>query len=83
MRNDRIAQHRIGQLREHRCLHGRHDLARLGTEHREAENAVIARTDKNLHETLFLVGRLGAQYGTHRKLRNTRSDAFMVRLALA
>ena len=50
MRDDGIAELRVWETRQHRRLHHGHDLAGLGADHREAENAVVARTDKNFHE---------------------------------
>jgi hypothetical protein len=40
MRDDGVAETLIGEVSEHRHLHRGHDLARLGADHREAENAI-------------------------------------------
>jgi len=53
-------RHRIGQFRQHRSLYRGHDLAGLGTDHREADNMVII-AHQDFHEALLLVGRLGPQ----------------------
>src|SRR5215471_18817994 len=55
MCDDGIAELRIWQVRQHRRLHHGHDLTGFGADHREAENAVLARTDKNLHKALRFV----------------------------
>ena len=46
--DDGIAHTGIGQPRQHRHLHRRHDLAGLGTDHRKAEDAVVACPDEPL-----------------------------------
>src|SRR5215471_16405598 len=47
-----VAKPRVGQVRHHRHLYHRHDLTGLGTDHREPENAILARSDEGLHEAL-------------------------------
>ena len=37
----------------------------LGTEHREAEDAVVVRSDERFHESSCLTGCLGAEYSIH------------------
>jgi hypothetical protein len=48
MREDRVAQPRIGQVGEHGGLHDGHDFAGLGADHRKAEDAVVACPDEPL-----------------------------------
>ena len=52
----RMASRRAGvrKPRQHRRLHDGDHLARLGAEHREAEDAVAARVDERLHEAARL-----------------------------
>jgi hypothetical protein len=66
MRENGGAQLLIRQLCQHRGLHRRHDLSRLGADHREAESEVVISTDKSLHEALCFVRCLCAQYRGHR-----------------
>jgi hypothetical protein len=40
MRDDRIAELGLGEVREHSRLHRDHNLIGLGPDHRKAENAV-------------------------------------------
>src|SRR5262245_46961443 len=47
---DRIAQRRVGQSRGHRGLDDRHDLAGLGRERGEAQDAVAVGGDQSLVE---------------------------------
>src|SRR4029077_4162797 len=60
-----------------------HDLAGLRADHREAENAVVAPTDKNLHVALCFVRRRGSPNSAHRQPRDARGDALALRFALA
>src|SRR6516164_9905122 len=50
--NNGIAELRVWETGQHRRLHHGHDLTGFGADHREAEKAVVARTDKNLHKAL-------------------------------
>ena len=61
MREDSISQPRIGQARQHRRLHSGHDLASLGADHREAEDAVFAAADQDLQEALRFARRFRPQ----------------------
>src|SRR5260370_41744574 len=65
MRDNGIAELRIWETCQHRGLHDGHDLAGLGADHREAENAVVT-PNKGLHEPLCFVPRLRRQNGAHR-----------------
>src|SRR5262245_31386760 len=65
---------------QYRGLHRRHDLARLGADHREAENEVIISTDKSLHKALCFVRCLCAQDRGHRKFRHPHRDAVALRV---
>jgi hypothetical protein len=53
-----VSEPPIRQVCEHCRLHRGQDPASLGANHREAGNAVVAPTDKNLHEALCFVRRL-------------------------
>jgi hypothetical protein len=53
VRDNRIAQAGIGEPRQHRRLHHGHDLAGLGTYHREADDAIVVHVDEGFHETLL------------------------------
>ena len=68
-----------GRFASIRRLHRGHDLAGRGANHREADNEVVAHTDKNLHETLCFVRRLCSQHRAHRQLRHPRGDALALR----
>src|SRR5262245_10442759 len=82
MRDDGVAELRIGQICQHRCLNGSHDLASLGTDHGEAENAIVIGSDDNLHEALRFLRCLRPQYAAHRQLRHAHDGALALRLAL-
>ncbi len=45
VRENSIAQRRIRQFGQHRRLHRGHDLAGLGSDHREADDAIVTSTD--------------------------------------
>jgi len=60
-----------------------HDLAGFGANHREAENAVVAPSDKSLHEALCFARRLCAQHRAHRQPRDAHGDALALRIAFA
>jgi hypothetical protein len=78
-----VSEPPIWQVCQHRRLHRSHDLAGLGANHREAENAVVAPTDKSLHEALCFVRRLCPQHSAHRQLRDAHGDALVLRFAFA
>src|SRR6516165_12404925 len=78
-----VSEPPIRQVCQHCRLHRGHDLASLGTNHCEAEDAIVAPTDKNLHEALRLVCRLGPQHSAHRQPRDTHGDALLFRFAFA
>jgi len=61
MRDAGVAKPRIWQVRQHRG----HDLARLGTDHCESENAIVT-TDKSFHKFLYFIGRVRPEDGAHR-----------------
>jgi hypothetical protein len=64
-------------------LHRGHDLTGLRADHREAENAVVTRVDKRLHEALCFIDRLCPQHGARRHLRHTHRNALALRFAFA
>jgi len=51
-------------------LHHGDDLAGLGGNHRESENAVVTPADKRLHKALSFAGRLRPQNSAHRQPRD-------------
>ena len=55
------------QVCQHRRLHDGHDFASLGTDHRKAQDAVVTRPDKDLHEAQCLAGRRRPSYAAHRQ----------------
>src|SRR5262249_37591291 len=69
------------QSADHRRLHAGHDLARLGADHREAEDAVAARLDEHLHEAGRFSERPHAEDVAHRKPGDAERDALLARLA--
>src|SRR5437016_5727662 len=83
VRENGVTQPRIWQVCQHRRLHRGHDLAGLGADHREAENAVVARADKNLHEALRFVRRRRPSHAAHRQPRDTHAHTLMLRFAFA
>ena len=50
VRKNGVAKAGVGQARQHRRLHHGDDLAGLGANHRESENAVVTPADKRLHK---------------------------------
>src|SRR6516225_11236692 len=81
--DDSVAKLWIWQVRDHRGLNHGHDLAGLSADHRKAENAVVARTDKNLHKALRFVRRCRPAHRLHRQPRNARGHTLALRFALA
>src|ERR1700730_16970684 len=75
MRQDRVAQNRVGQVTEHRSLHRYHQLARFECESGEAQNLVAVFGYEYLHEAARLGDRFGAQHFGHRQLRHPIYDA--------
>ena len=71
----------IWQVGQHRRLHRSQNLAGLGANHREAENAFVAPIDKNLHEALCFVRCLRPQHSAHRQPRDTHGDTLLLRFA--
>src|SRR5260370_34734136 len=55
----------------------------LGTNHREAKNAVVVRADNRLHEALLFAGRLRPQHRARRQPCDARDDALAFRLTFA
>src|SRR5262245_59009032 len=82
MRDDRIAELRIGEVRQHCRLHCKHDLIGLRPDHRKADNAVVIAGYNNLHEALRFLRRLCPQHITHRKLRDAHNAALPLRVPL-
>src|SRR6516165_2850228 len=78
-----VSEPPIRQVCQHCRLHRGHDLASLGTNHCEAENAIFAPTDKNLHEALCLVRRLCPQNSAHWQPRDTHGHTLALRFAFA
>src|ERR1700730_8656727 len=78
-----VSEPPIWQGCPHRRFHPGDDLAGLGTNHCEAKNAVVAATDKNLHEALCLIRRLCPQHSAHRQPRDAHADALALRFAFA
>ena len=83
MRENRVAEPRIGQISKHGRLDRGHDLAGLGANHGEAKNAVIVLSDKSLHEPLCFFSRLCSQDRAYRELREARAHALVLRIAFA
>src|SRR5262245_42310958 len=83
VRENGVAETRIWQVRQHCRLHRGHDLTGLGADHREADDAVVTRPDKSLHEALCFVCCLRPQYSARRKPRYARRDALALRFAFA
>src|SRR5882672_2580259 len=83
MRQNGVSELRIWQPGQHRRLHCRRDLARLGADHGEAEDAIITSGDQRLHEAGSVADRLHPQYLAHRQLRHTRSHALATSVPLA
>jgi hypothetical protein len=65
----------IRQGCKHRRLYRRHDLACIGADHCEAENAIVISADQDFHETLRLVGRFSSQDSTHRQFSDAYGNA--------
>lgn len=82
MRENRVPQFRVGQLCQHRRLHGGHDLAGFGPDHGEAKNAVVLRTDERLHEPLRFIDRACAQHGARRQFGHPHGEVSTFRLTL-
>jgi hypothetical protein len=78
-----VSEPPIWQVCQDRRLHRDHDLAGLGTNHREAENAVVTLSDKSLHKALRFARRLCAQHRAHRQPRDAHGDALASRIAFA
>jgi hypothetical protein len=54
MGQDCVAQHRVGQVTEHRSLHRYHQLARFELERGEAQNLVAVFGDEYPFSTLAI-----------------------------
>src|SRR5215471_5850880 len=83
VRENSIAQRRIRQFGQHRRLHRGHDLAGLGSDHREADDAIVTSTDESFHEALRLTDRLRPEHGADRQPRDAHVDALTLRLGFA
>src|SRR5260221_9141104 len=83
MRENSVAEPRIWQVGYHCRLHRCQNLTGLGTDHDEAENAVITLTHKSLHEALSFVGCLRPQHSAHRQPRDPWGDALALRFDFA
>src|SRR5215468_12179682 len=81
--DDGIAELRVWETGQHRRLHHGHDLAGLSADHRKAENAVVARTDKNLHKALRFVRRCRPAHRLHRQPCDARGYTLALRFKLA
>src|SRR5260221_6289315 len=83
VRESSVAEPRIWQVGYHCRLPRRQNLTGLGTDHDEAENAVVALTHKRLHEPLSFVDRLRPQHGAHGQPRIPRGGALASRFDFA
>ena len=83
MSDDCVSEHRIGQVGEHRSLDYGHDLTGLGANHREAENAILTPTDKDLHKALRFVRRRRPAHRLHRQPRDARGHTLALRFGHA
>src|SRR5215510_1113459 len=83
VRENGVAKPRIWQICQHRRLHRGDDLAGLGANHREAENAVVIPTHKSLHEALSFSGCLRPQHNVRRQFRDAHGDALALRFAFS
>ena len=83
MGEDGIADRRGGQASQHCHLHAGHDFARLGADHREAHDAILACGDEGLHEALPLACGVRAHDCVHGQLRDAHRDPLLPRLAFA
>src|SRR5262245_61361045 len=82
VRENGVAEPRIWQICQHRRLHRGDDLAGLGANHREAENAVVI-TDKSLHESMCFGTCLLPHHRAYRQLRDAYFDALAFRFGFA
>src|SRR5271165_3304236 len=80
VRDDGVAQLRVRKPRHHRGLDDGHNLAGLGADHGEAQDAIVARADHDLHEACLLAGRLCAQDLAHRQPPHPHRDALTLSL---
>ena len=64
-----------------RRLHRGHDLAGLGADHREAENAVTRASTSTFMKPCVFVDRSRPQHGAHRQLGHPHRDALALGFA--
>src|SRR6266851_3560945 len=82
MGQDRVAQHSVRQVAEHRGLHRYHQLARFESECGEAENLVAVFGNQRLHDAARLGNRFRTEYFGHRQLRHAILHAVATRFEL-
>jgi hypothetical protein len=64
-------------------VHRSHNFTGCGTNHREAEDAVVAVANKSFHKALPLIGGLRPKYRIHRQPRNAGEDTLAFRFTFA
>jgi hypothetical protein len=64
-------------------VHRSHNFTGCGTNHREAEDAVVAVGNKGFHKALPMIGSLRPEYRIHRQPCNAGDDALTFRFAFA
>src|SRR6266853_3397344 len=73
----------VGQSRNHRDLHGRHDFSGLDSEDGEAKDAIALCFDEGFHEASGLGKRSGSQYRDERDFGDSIGNTTLVRLHFA
>jgi hypothetical protein len=73
----------VRQPRDHRNLHGAHDLPRSHAESREAEKALALSLNQRLHETACFRKRPRTQICSHRNFKQTIRYPLRIRFRLA
>src|SRR6266478_2966214 len=79
VRQDRIAQRRVGQPCDHRNLDGGQDLPRTDTEGREPKDAIAISLHEGLHKPARLRKRACTQVGFHWDLKQAIRDPLSLR----
>ena len=64
-------------------MHHSHNFTGGGTNHREAEDAIVAVANQSFHKAFPLIGRLGPEHGVHRQLCDANDDPLAFRFAFA
>src|SRR6266852_2016823 len=75
MRENRVAQHRVGQSAQHCRLNGRHHFAGFRTKRGESQDAVAFRINQHLYKSTRFANRNGSKYTGHRHLGQAICDA--------